>query len=157
MPDARVTLVTGFPNFRASQLVSHLLASAEGEVWTVLHERDVGVADRFRAARAPELAARFRYFVGDPTAIDMGLSGTEYRELAGAVTCIQHLAQHTGPTFTKESYEELNVGSMREVLELGLAATRLESIVAHSSVVVSGDRQGHVSESELVAGQRFPG
>jgi nucleoside-diphosphate-sugar epimerase len=74
-----------------------------------------------------------------------------------SVTCIQHLAQQTGPTFGKESFEELNVGAMREALELGLAAQRLESLVAHSSVVVSGDRQGLVSEAELIAGQRFPG
>jgi thioester reductase-like protein len=157
MSDARVTLVTGFPNFRASQLASHLLASSEEEVWTVVYERDAPLAERFRAALPEALAARFRHFVGDPTAIDMGLSGAEYRELSRAVTCIQHLAQQTGPTFGKESFEELNVGAMREALELGQAAARLESLVAHSSVVVSGDRQGLVRESELVAGQRFPG
>jgi thioester reductase-like protein len=155
MPDARVTLVTGFPNFRASQLASHLLSSGDEEVWTVVYERDAPLADRFRAALPPALAPRFRHFVGDPTAIDMGLSGPEYRELSRSVTRIQHLAQQTGPTFGKESFEELNVGAMREALELGLAAERLESLVAHSSVVVSGDRQGHVSETELAAGQRF--
>jgi len=157
MPDARVTLVTGFPNFRASQLASHLLSNADEQVWTVVHERDEPLAERFRAALPAALTARFRHFVGDPTAIDMGLSGPEYRELSGRVTCIQHLAQQTGPTFGKESYEELNVCTMREALELGLAAARLEALVAHSSVIVSGDRQGHVSESELVAGQRFSG
>lgn len=157
MSDAPVTLVTGFPNFRASQLVTHLLSSGEGVVWTVVYQRDEAHAERFRDALPAALAARFRYFTGDPTAIDMGLSGPEYRGLAGEVTCIHHLAQHTGPTFGKEPYDELNVGTMREALELGLAAPRLTALVAHSSVVVSGDRQGFVGESELVAGQRFPG
>jgi thioester reductase-like protein len=155
MPDARVTLVTGFPNFRASQLISHLLASEE--VWTVIHARDQPLAERFQAALPGAGADRFHYFTGDPAAIDMGLSGSEYRELCRSVTCIQHLAQVTGPTFGKESFEELNVGSMREALELALAAPRLAALVAHSSVVVSGDRQGRVDESELIAGQRFPG
>jgi thioester reductase-like protein len=157
MPDARVTLVTGFPNFRASQLASYLLSNGDDEVWTVVYERDVTVADRFRAALPAAFAARFRTFVGDPTAIDMGLGGAEYRELSRRVTCIQHLAQQTGPTFGKESFEELNVGAMREALELGQAAARLDALVVHSSVVVSGDRQGLVGETELVAGQRFPG
>jgi thioester reductase-like protein len=157
MPDARVTLVTGFPNFRASQLVRHLLANDEDEVWTVVYARDAPLVESFRAALPRPLAARFCHYVGDPTAIDMGLSGAEYRELSRTVTCIQHLAQQTGPTFGKESFEELNVGAMREALELGQAAPRLESLVAHSSVVVSGDRQGLVTEVELVAGQRFSG
>jgi thioester reductase-like protein len=157
MPDAQVTLVTGFPNHRASHLVSHLLSSGDGGVWLVVHERDVASVERYRDALPGELAARLRYFCGDPAAIDMGLSGAEYRELCGAVTCIQHLAQVPGPTFGKEAYEQVNVGGMREALELGLAARRLTALVAHSSLVVSGDRQGYVSETELVAGQRFSG
>jgi thioester reductase-like protein len=157
MTDARVTLVTGFPNFRATQLINHLLVGDAAHVWTVVAVSDVPHAERYQAALPGELAARFRWFAGDPTAIDMGLSGEEYRELCRSVTCIQHLAQVTGPTFGKESYEEINVGGMREALELALAAPRLTAVVAHSSVVVSGDRQGRVEESELVAGQRFPG
>lgn len=156
MSDARVTLVTGFPTFRASQLVSHLLSKGE-EVWTVVYDRDVPLAVQFRAELPDALVPRFRHFVGDPAAIDMGLSGAEYRELSSSVTCIQHLAQQTGPTSGKDIFEEINVGAMREALELAQAAVRLESLVAHSSVVVSGDRQGHVSETDLVAGQRFPG
>lgn len=157
MPDARVTLVTGFPNHRASQLVSHLLTTDPGEVWTVVSERDAPAAERYRAALPEALGRRFHHLVGDPAAIDMGLSGAEYRALSRSLHCIQHLAQRTGPTFGKESFEALNVGGMREALELGLAAPRLQALVAHSSLAVSGDRQGSVSEGELVAGQRFPG
>ena len=157
MPGSRVTLVTGFPNFRASQLVSHLLASEPGGVWTVVGAKDAPAAERFLAALPAEQAPRFRFFTGDPAAIDMGLSGAEYGELRRSVTCIQRLAQMTGPTFGKESFEEINVGGMREALELAEAAVALESLVAHSSVVVSGDRQGVVKEAELVAGQRFSG
>jgi thioester reductase-like protein len=87
----------------------------------------------------------------------MGLSGPEYGEISRRLTCIQHLGQAVGPTFGKEPFEELNVGTMREVLELALAAPRLTAVVAHSSVAVSGDRQGLVDEAELVCGQRFSG
>jgi thioester reductase-like protein len=157
MSDAQVTLVTGFPNFRATHLISYLLSHGSGEVWLVVLERDVPLVERYRDGLPPALASRFRYFSGDPGALDMGLAGAEYRELSDAVTSIQHLAQVTGPTFGKESYEHVNVGGTREVLELGLAAGRLSALVVHSGLVVSGDRQGYVTESELVAGQRFAG
>jgi thioester reductase-like protein len=157
MLEQQVTLVTGFPNFRATHLVSHVLAHGQGEVWVVVTPRDLAVVERFAAALPAPSAARFRWFSGDPSAIDMGLAGQEYRELCRRVTCIQHLSQAAGPSFGKEPYEELNVGGMREALELARAAERLGVLVAHSGVAVSGDRQGYVSEAELVAGQRFAG
>ena len=157
MPDAPVTLVTGFPNFRATHLVSHLLSRDGGDVWVVVAARDGTFAERYRESLPASAAARFRVFVGEPSGIDMGLSGAEYRELCRALSHVQHLGQVTGPAFAKVNYEEANVGTLREVLELGECAPRLGSIVVHSGLAVSGDRQGHVGESELVAGQRFPG
>ena len=155
--DAPVTFVTGFPKFRASHLVNYLLAHGTGNVWVVVTERDVAHAERYVASLPPAFGVRFRHFVGDPSAIDMGLSGAEYRQLTRAVTRIHHVAQLTGPTFGKGPYEEINVGGAREALELGAAAERLEALVVHSGLAVSGDRQGHVSEGELVVGQRFSG
>ncbi len=154
MADDRVTLVTGFPNFRASQLIRHLLAQGEGEVWVVVKAADEPHAERLDAE---EGSARFRWLSGDPSAIDMGLAGPEYRELCRRVTHIQHLGQEVGTSYGKELYEALNVEGMREVLALAGAAERLSSLVAHSSLVVSGDREGLVGEAELVAGQRFAG
>jgi thioester reductase-like protein len=155
MCDVPVTLVTGFPNAKASHLVSHLLANGRGEVSVVVSPRDAAETERYAAALPPAFAARFRYYVGEPWAIDMGLAGAEYRELCRAVTCIQHAGMVTGPSFGKEAYDDLIVGSMREALELALAAERLGALIVHSGLVVSGDRQGHVGEAELVAGQRF--
>jgi thioester reductase-like protein len=157
MLERQVTFVTGFPNFRATHLVSHVLGQGQGDVWVVVKPADLAVAERFAAALPAASAARFRWFSGDPSAIDMGLAGQEYRELCRRVTCIQHLSQAPGPSFGKEPYEEINVGGMREALELARAAERLSVLVAHSGVAVSGDRQGYVSEAELVAGQRFTG
>jgi thioester reductase-like protein len=157
MADERVTLVTGFPNFRAAHLVSHLLADGDGDVWVVVTANDVPAAEGYAAALPANSAERFRWLMGDPSAIDMGLAGPEYRQLSRRVTCIQHLSQAVGPSFGKEPYEDINVGGMREALELARISDGLTSLVAHSSVVVSGDRQGYVSEAELVAGQRFAG
>lgn len=157
MPEARVTLVTGYPSFRARQLVNHLLAHTAEEVWLVVAERDRESAGRHAGRLSPEHADRVRWFWGEPAAIDFGLSGAEYRELCEAVTCIQHLGQAVGPTFGRLPFEEINVCGMREALELAHAASRLRSMVVHSGLAVSGDRQGRVLESELVAGQGFDG
>ena len=152
-----VTLVTGFPNAKARHLASHLLDCAAGEVWVVVAPRDAASAERFVEALPDALASRFRFYVGEPWAIDMGLSGAEYRELGAAVTSIHHAALVTGPSFSREAYDDLQVGSMREALELASAAERLDALVVHSGLVVSGDRQGYVGEGELVAEQRFSG
>ena len=157
MGNPPVTLVTGFPNPKARQLASYLLDSAPGDVWAVVSPRDTASAERFVHALPEGFGARFRFYVGEPWAIDMGLSGAEYRELRGAVTSIHHAALVTGPSFSKEAYDELQVGSMREALELASAADRLGALVVHSGLVVSGDRQGYVGEGELVSEQRFTG
>jgi len=153
MVAARVTLVTGFPNYRAAHLVRHLLGGA-GAVWAVVPPSRATAAERFLERLSAEERARVRLFVGDPSAIDMGLSGAEYRELAASVECIQHLEQ--APSENRESCEVINIGGMREVLELARVAERLQAVVAHSSVTVSGDRVGRIEESELEVGQRFP-
>lgn len=157
MPASRVTLVTGFPNFRATHFVGHLLANQSDDVWAVVSAADATDAERYRAGLPPDQSARLRFFSGDAAAIDMGLSGKEYRELCSAVGCIQHLAQIGAGAGGRKSCEAVNIGGMREVLELARAAARLESLVVHSSLAVSGDRQGDVTEAELELGQRFPG
>lgn len=154
MSSDRVTLVTGFPNCAASYLAAHLLEQTRDRVWTVVAPNQLARAEQLRRLWPPALAARFRIFEGDPTAIDMGLSGAEYRELCASVRCIQHLARTIDGEAAGDC-DALNVGAMREVLELAGACTGLESLVAHSSLSVSGDRVGHVSEADLEAGQRF--
>jgi thioester reductase-like protein len=157
MPATRVTLVTGFPNFRATHLVRHLLASCGDVVWAIVASHDTVIAESLRDQLPPGERARLNLLTGDTSAIDMGLSGAEYRALTLEVMCIQHLAQASGPAGARDQAESMNVGGMREALELARACPQLQALVVHSSLSVSGDRAGSVAESELVAGQRFPG
>jgi thioester reductase-like protein len=92
---------------------------------------------------------------GDAAAMDLGLSGKEYKALASDVDRIHHVAQFMYPAASREQAELLNVGGMREIIELGRMCHALKSIVIHSSALVSGDRVGLVRESELNAGQNF--
>jgi nucleoside-diphosphate-sugar epimerase len=160
MVAARVTLVTGFPNFRARHVVAQILGSSLDGVWAVVAPKDIAFAEEWRAELPLRQRTRLRLLTGEPWAIDMGLSGSEYRELIQAVDCIQHLAQTSGTAAERrggEPCEVVNIGGMREALELARACTQLQSLVVHSSVLVSGDREGVVLESELAAGQDFPG
>jgi thioester reductase-like protein len=154
MVAARVTLVTGFPSFRAAYLVRHLLEQSSDWVWAVVPPSRATFAERFVGALDPAERERVRLFFGEPSAIDMGLSGAEYGELSRAVSCIQHVEQTASDS--RETCELVNIGGMREALELASAARQLETLVVHSSVSVSGDRTGRVEELDLEAGQGFP-
>jgi nucleoside-diphosphate-sugar epimerase len=147
-------LLTGYPGFRASALLRVALdADPELEVVALVHPRRRADADR-ELATLPR-AERVQLQEADPIAIDFGLSGRVYGELATSVTHVQHLYQVLDPSAAGESAERVNVGSAREIIEFARAATRLEHLVLHSSAFVSGDRRGVVLESELTAGQSF--
>jgi thioester reductase-like protein len=92
---------------------------------------------------------------GDAASMDLGLSGKEYRELAAEIDRIHHLAQFTYPGVTAEMAEHVNIGAMREIIELGKCCGNVKSIVVHSSAMVSGNREGLVREEELSMGQQF--
>jgi thioester reductase-like protein len=102
-----------------------------------------------------EQRSRLVALEADPTAIDLGLSGKEYRELAEQVDRIHHAAQLTRLGASRALAEAVNVRGMREVVELGRACKNIRSIVVHSSACVSGNRTGRVLERELNAGQSF--
>ncbi|MCC6217853.1 MAG: SDR family oxidoreductase [Polyangiaceae bacterium] len=151
-----VLLVTGFPSFRGRKLVEHLLTThPRALVHAVVHTKLAAAAEE--AVGRLESSARERLVLleGDAAAIDLGLSGGEYRALAGEIDCIHHAAQVTYPGVSRDMAEQVNVGAMREVIELGRASAGLRRLVVHSSATVSGDREGLVLEEELAAGQHF--
>jgi thioester reductase-like protein len=154
--DTSATLVLGLPNLRARHLVQHLLGVSPQRVVCVVRERDTNevLAWQYGLGGAAE---RLVLVEGDPTAIDLGLSGSEYRRLCEQVTHIHHLAQITDLGAARQECEAANVGSTREALELASACTQLQALVVHSNVCVSGDRRGRVQEVELNVGQAFSG
>jgi thioester reductase-like protein len=149
-------LVTGFPYFRGRKVLCHLLRAEPSSGIVAVVPPEQGTAAR-RVIDELEASDRCRVEIldGDPAAIDLGLSGTEYRSLADRVTRIHHAAPVTGPVTDRRVAEAVNVGGMREIIELGRACRALESIVVYSSARVSGSRTGLVLEQELQAGQSF--
>jgi thioester reductase-like protein len=151
-----VVLVTGFPSFRGRKMVQELLsASAKTLVFAIVHEKFADQAKLALEQLDPAERERVVVYEGDAAAIDLGLSGAEYRELAARVERIHHVAQVTYPGVTRKLAELVNVGAMREILEFGRVCERLKCLVVHSSAQVSGGRTGFVREDELAARQTF--
>ncbi|MFZ5894246.1 MAG: SDR family oxidoreductase [Myxococcota bacterium] len=153
---SRAALVTGFPSLRARHIVRALLARPEpGEVIVLVPRERVDEARELLARE--ELSARVTLVEADPTAIDFGLSGPRYLELAHRVQVVHAAYSITDTPAPERLAEAVNIGQTRELIEFARAASSLRALVLYSSVFVSGQRTGVVSEAELEAGQSFRG
>ncbi|MBI3206542.1 MAG: SDR family oxidoreductase [Myxococcales bacterium] len=151
-----VTLVTGFPNFRARKMVEWLLVAEQRSLFYLVVRKALEKEASAALARLPKnQRERVVIIEGDAAAMDLGLSGAEYRTLGAEVDRVHHLAQVTYPGVPPQTTEATNIGAMREVIELGRCCTNMRSIVVHSSALVSGNREGLVLEDDLSAGQAF--
>ena len=123
-----VTLVTGFPNFRARKMVEYI-ASVESRTLLYLVVRQQMEKEANAAlARLPQaLRERIVIIEGDAAAMDLGLSGAEYRTLGAEVDRVHHLAQVTFEGVRREITEATNIGAMREVIELGRCCKNMRS------------------------------
>lgn len=133
------TLIAGYPRLLARELA---LASArydDDEVLVLVREQD-----QARAEEELGGASTVRFLRGDPTAIDLGLSGADYDDLLGRVTHLHHVAPRAGKGRARADV----IASTREMLELASSSRALTCGVHHSSVQVFGDRDGWIQEDE---------
>ena len=153
---ARTALITGYPAPRARCIVE-AVAHAEPDLTllSLVHPERIEEAEQRRAALGPDMAARLTLLAGDPAAMDFGLRGSDYLDLAQRVDVVHAAYSITDPAASSETCERVNVGAARELVELGSASARSPLIVLYSSVFVSGSRSGRVLEAELQAGQSF--
>ncbi len=151
-----VVLLTGYPSLVARALCTELLASdPHTRVVALVRGKLLPDARASRDELTAERRKRLRFLEGDAAAIDLGLSGAEWKELAREVTRIHHCAEVTYLGVDRKSAEHINVEGTLEVLELARACEKLECLVLHSTAHVSGNRRGTVLEDELKAGQSF--
>lgn len=153
----KVAVVTGFPtSFLATRVVKKLLAEERGlELRLVVQEKFLERAEERVAELREDERARVRLLEGDAAAMDLGLSGREFVELAAEVDFIHHCAAITYLGVDPEVARHLNVQGTREVLELAQEAEHLERLVHWSTALVSGGRRGYVLEDELIAPAGF--
>jgi thioester reductase-like protein len=154
---SEVTLLTGFPSFLARRLAAHILEEEPGTLlYAIVRSKFAQEAQTTVDAWPKNMRSRFVMIEGDAAAMDLGLSGVEFRALSGEIDRIHHAAQVTYLGVDQRTAKQLNVDGTVEVIELGRACPSLKCLVLHSNAEVAGDRTGIVREDELQAGQRFP-
>ncbi len=157
----RHAFVTGFPGFIARRLVRKLLASDDHLRLTVLveaskeHDARKVLGQLAEGTADLNLQDRVHLVVGDVTAMDLGLSGPEFRTVTTEVTEVFHLAAAHTLDAERRLAEAVNVEGTANLLALARAMRRLERLVHFSSAYVSGKRQGVIMEDELEDGQTF--
>lgn len=152
--DHERVLLTGLPGFRARYVLRELLEG--GNFVHVLVQLEH--AERVRellVALPEEQRARISVVEGNPSAMDLGLSGKEFAELGGELDRIHHVAITTDTSLDRKEIEWVNVGGAREILELAEACTKLQALVFHSLAAVSGNREGLVRETDPIPDDGF--
>ena len=132
-----------------------LAAPGRTLVHAVVHAKLKADAETALDALPLEARRRVQLIEGDAAAMDLGLSGAEFRSLSAEIDRIHHCVQVSYLGAEREAAEAVNVGAAREILEFAQACKGLKCLVVHSSASVSGDRSGVVYERELDCGQRF--
>lgn len=140
-------LITGFPKLLARRLALRLHAGG-AQVSLLVQESDAAAAREFAHGAVDVL-------VGDASAMHLGLSTPEYREVTGGVTDVLHAAELSALGAPREEMRRVNLGGTQAVLELAVDCRTLRRFTHLSTVFVSGDRVGVVAEDELACGQAF--
>jgi thioester reductase-like protein len=151
----RVHFVTGYPGFIGKRLVRRLVEDAARDgsrIFLLVQPKNAAAAGGDLGALGAEHA---EIVEGDVEQMHLGLSGREWKALAGEVTDVWHLAGRTGLGATVEELRRVNVEGTRNVLELAAAARSLSRLNHFSTAYVSGDRVGVILEDELSMNQRF--
>ncbi|HLK41264.1 MAG TPA: SDR family oxidoreductase [Polyangiaceae bacterium] len=151
-----VVFLTGLPSLLAKNVCLEVLRDDPQA-----HVHAIVRAPQLEAARAAvdgwpaPSRARVDLIEGDPSAIDMGLSGSEFGAIAREVTRIHVCADVKHPGVDLKAAERVNLRGAEEAIELATSCDRLEGLVYYSTAHVSGDRVGRVLEEDLKAGQSF--
>ncbi len=138
-----VIYLSGLPESALARRIYHHLRQRPGASFRV-----VAPSGEWEALREV-LHADVQLIEGDPSALDLGLSGEEHTRLAAEIDEIHHIS--VAPSFgsDRRDVDRLTVATAREVVELAEAADHVGLVVHWSSALVSGERCGYVLEDEL--------
>ncbi len=154
-----LTFLTGVPGFIGTRLARRLLHDPDRRLALLVYP-DRALLDKARAFAAEAevdgaCAGRVEVLAGDISRPRLGLDARTYERLEKETTRAFHLAALYNLAAPRQLSYAVNVEGTRNVLDLLERAKGLERLVYFSTMVVSGDREGLVYESELEMGQRF--
>jgi len=152
-------LLIGFPRtFVARKTLEGLLdQDATSRISCIVGDGYLERAHTWLAQRTQIERERVDLISGESWAIDFGLAGAEYMELARSIEVIHHCGAITYPDVDRETARRVNVNGTVEVVELAEAARRLDRLVLWSSASVSQPQHGLATEQELIKPSRFRG
>lgn len=150
-------LLVGYPGLVAKAVLRRLRADSGGLDVDVLVETPAQL-EAFETDELPEGPGqgrgRVRPVLGQRDAVDLGLKGPDYVELARTVRYVVWCADLArGEGFSLEESPVLRGAA--ELVELARASSGLEGAVYLSSILALGSATGRVRESDLRVGQRF--
>ncbi|HEX7476752.1 MAG TPA: SDR family oxidoreductase [Polyangiales bacterium] len=149
----KTLLLTGFPSsFVARKLLPRLLSRGPADrVKCLVPEGSLDKAAEHLRELDKERSGRIEIVKGDTAAMDFGMAGPAFVELARSVNVVHHCAAAAHAGVSREVAERLNVGGAGEIVDLALASDgHVERVVHWSSALLCGKRSGRVLESELV-------
>jgi thioester reductase-like protein len=149
-------LITGFPSFTATRMTRKVLAEdPRARVFLLARDKFAPVAEELIATLPPTQRVRTQVITGDVCDMDLGLSGSEYKNVADTITTIHHMAGVYYLGVERKVAERVNVDGTRGVIDLARECKRLRRLCHYSSAAVSGRRKGVILEEELDEGQGF--
>jgi len=131
---ASSVLVTGFPTFVARRLAEHILVvEPKTQLYCVVRSKYAKLATELVEMLPAEQRKRVVLLEGDSAAMDMGLSGAEFREVTARIDRIFHLARVTHLAAPRDLTEYTNVQGAAEAVELAGCAPSLRCLVMLTS------------------------
>jgi nucleoside-diphosphate-sugar epimerase len=155
--EPKAIFLTGYPsNLIARRLLEKIVGDDGAKPLICATPASSMPAARAHLATLSERArASVRLRPYDITAMDFGLTGDDFFQLAREVETIHHCASTVRSGMDRAAADRINVRATGEVLELAKAASGLKQLVFWSSALVSGCRQGLVMEDDLVRPSGF--
>lgn len=148
---SRVCLLTGLPQgFLARRLLDQLLVTEPDlNVLCPVAEGALDRAHEILTQLSSEERARVELLRADVTAMDFGLSGASYLDLAAHVDVVHHCMCASQGGVARDSERRHFVSSTGEVLELATArGSRVSRVIHWSSATLFAAQNGRITESE---------
>ncbi len=155
MTQRRSVLLTGYPTFLSRHVARALLAEGfTGDLFLLAPQKLAKAGQRFAQALPKKRGAAVHLLAGDVLDMHLGLPGAAFRELAGGLTEIFHLAEITHPSAAEAMLRKVNIDGTRNLLDVLRELPKVKKLLFASTAFVSGDRQGVIAEDEGDVGQR---